>query len=368
MGVRADALLRIAVALTITTGGCDRVVAWMDGEPPAMDSAGKPTLQRKRTKRPRQPAELVKADTVRLKKTKTVGVAPSGVEDLATVLTWLRTRASVGETRDMATRIPQHTLSAANKLGPAVIVPIAPPHVRRLLAGKPQKVRYNGGRAVVTMKQRGRDAALWFFARGGRWLWDLQAPRQYRAALDGAKHAMNRPLSLTQTLDGIHGTGPLVAILDTSAGVVRCKLETSKTPASIAHFVGLARGLRATLDASVTPAVWVRVPVYDGTSMKAAAGGLAIVGGRLGNGAQAELGFTIADELDVTMRHDRPGVLGLLNNGPNTTAGGLYVALRPAPELDDRYTTIGLCRDLDTLRKLTQGAGRLLSVRVRRGF
>ena len=132
----------------------------------------------------------------------------------------------------------------------------------------------------------------------------------------------------------------------------------------MAHFVALAQGLRATFDGTSAPRNWKKIHVYDGTPLKPKANGLALVGGRP---ASDDIGFTIADDLNLNLRHTEAGVLGLLNNGPGSTGGGWYITLKPAPELDDRYNIIGQCRDLDVARGIRAGA-RVKTVRTQRGF
>jgi peptidyl-prolyl cis-trans isomerase A (cyclophilin A) len=68
--------------------------------------------------------------------------------------------------------------------------------------------------------------------------------------------------NLPQALAGLTGTGPLMAKLETSKGPIECKLYEDKAPLAVAHFVGLARGLRSW---RTTKGEWTKTNAYDGT-------------------------------------------------------------------------------------------------------
>lgn len=358
----------LLLLFALSAGGCDRVVAWMDGDQTATEALAGPPAAKKSAGAAEHMVKLVPPRAVSLASAKTTGAAPRDGEPLDLALSWLRTRAAVGESRDLFARVTPRTLTLAHpNAKSAALVPIAAKHIRQKLAGKVARIDYVGHRAAVTLDGPEKRKVLWFFQRQGRWLWDIAAPESAMVTNPGPRHAMNVAVTLEAATRSIHGTGPLVVKIDTTAGAIRCKLDTGRSPRSVAHFVGLARGLRATLDHSVTPPVWTRIPAFDGTTLKTEHASLAVVGGR---SAEQPIGFYIPDELDAGLRHDRAGMLGLLNQGPGTTAGGFYITRRAAPELDDRYNLIGDCRDSDVVTKTSASpkAVRVVSVRVQRGF
>ena len=363
--------IALAAALLMGAPGCDRVVAWMDGAPAEVEAVAADDEDKPKRERDTKPQPLVPRHVVSFDKATVTGAPPRGAEDLAEVLAWLRTRAAVGETRDLGSRATARSVRGAWQ--PAAdttpLVTIAPPRARQLLAGEVRRVQYSGGRAAVTVRDHGAPAVLWFFLRSGRWLWDVAAPTTLLPADKGDPHPMNRPLSLGDATAGIHGTGPLVVVFNTTGGKLLCKLVTGRAQAAVAHFVGLTRGLRATLDHTVQPPVWSRAPVFDGTTLRPSAHPTLVRGGRE-LGPKASIGFTIEDDLSLSLRHDRPGVLGIASERANGGGGGLYFTLAATPELDDRYSIIGHCPDLELLRRVQRGASaiRVIRVTVQRGF
>jgi peptidyl-prolyl cis-trans isomerase A (cyclophilin A) len=144
----------------------------------------------------------------------------------------------------------------------------------------------------------------------------------------------------------------LVTTIHTTAGDLDCELYWRKTPRAVATFVGLASGQRVWKDPESDEEV--ARPYFDGTAFFRVVSNFVIQGGDPTDSGRGGPGFTYNDEILPELRFDRPGVLALANNGPNSNAGQFFITLRSAPHLDDRHTIFGACTPLDVVRTISQ--------------
>lgn len=154
--------------------------------------------------------------------------------------------------------------------------------------------------------------------------------------------------TLAQALEGLEGTGKLMARIETSTGTMVLELFEDKAPNTVANFVGLARGTRPFQDP--TTGRWVKRPFYDGLTFHRLIPNFMIQGGDpLGKGTGGP-GYKFADEINPDLRHDRPGVLSMANAGPvdprtgqkGTNGSQFFVTERPTPHLDGRHSVFGV--------------------------
>jgi peptidylprolyl isomerase len=131
----------------------------------------------------------------------------------------------------------------------------------------------------------------------------------------------------------------LFARISTSRGDIVVRLEFEKTPLTVCSFVALAEG---TMDAAKGK------HFYDGLKFHrviSKANGdeedFMIQGGDpLGNGTGGP-GYRFPNEIDPTLRHDRPGILSMANSGPNTNGSQFFITIVPTPWLDGQHTVFG---------------------------
>jgi peptidyl-prolyl cis-trans isomerase A (cyclophilin A) len=154
------------------------------------------------------------------------------------------------------------------------------------------------------------------------------------------------------------GNGPLVAEIATDAGTLTCQLFADRAPATVANFVGLARGLRAWRDPSTGRFVRYRA-YYDGLAFHRVIPEFIIQGGdplsrdwghaALGTGGP---GYTIPDEAQNGLRFDGPGKLAMANKAPGTNSAGsqFFITEKAAPQLDGGYTIFGQCGPVDVVK------------------
>lgn len=186
-----------------------------------------------------------------------------------------------------------------------------------------------------------------------RGMTDLEM-RQYAAA-QGDPHygrfGMTEALAGDATLSD-RGRGKLVATFTTSSGRFDCVLLEDETPNTVANFVGLARGQRASLDAET--GAWGRRRFYDGMVFHRVIKGFMIQGGDpTGNGTGGP-GYVIADEVDDSLQHVA-GALSMANRGPNTGSSQFFISVAKTPHLDGKHTIFGKC-DAKVPTKISKAA------------
>ncbi len=148
--------------------------------------------------------------------------------------------------------------------------------------------------------------------------------------------------TLDEALDGMTGSGALWARLVTNQGVIECKLLPEAAPRTVANFVGLARGKRASRDAA---GVWAAKPYFDGTVFHRVIEGFMIQGGDPTGTGTGNSGYVLPDEFGEGLFHDHPGLLSMANRGPTTGSAQFFVTLAPTPNLDGKHSIFGRCTD-----------------------
>lgn len=148
---------------------------------------------------------------------------------------------------------------------------------------------------------------------------------------------------------GLPAEGPLLALLETDAGVIHCRLEPETAALTVATFVGLARGLRPYQETPGGP--WVTAPFYDGLPWHRAVEGQFVQTGR--QGTQENPGFVLQDEISPGAKFDRAGVMALANRGtPHSGAAQFFITSTALPPLNGAYAIFGSCDDHHVIREL----------------
>ncbi len=115
---------------------------------------------------------------------------------------------------------------------------------------------------------------------------------------------------------------PLVAVIDTSKGVMRAELNDRAAPTSVANFVNLAlRGY------------------YDGLTFHRVERNFMAQGGDpLANGTGGP-GYRFAGE--ILLKHNRQGILSMANSGPGTDGSQFFITHLATPHLDGLHSVFG---------------------------
>jgi peptidyl-prolyl cis-trans isomerase A (cyclophilin A) len=161
---------------------------------------------------------------------------------------------------------------------------------------------------------------------------------------------LNGKFSLADATKDLPGKGPIVAKIDTSKGMLQCKLFDDKAPITVANFIGLATGKRAWKDPATGQ--WVNKPAYDGTGFHRIIKGFMIQGGDPKGNGSGEPGYVIKDELWEGAKHDRAGLLCMANRGPNTNGAQFFITDAAAPHLDTSYTIFGECAPVEVVHDI----------------
>ena len=132
--------------------------------------------------------------------------------------------------------------------------------------------------------------------------------------------------------------GPFARI-ETSMGTITVQLLAAQAPKTVAHFIGLATGKKQWRDPKTGK---VRFdPLYDGVQIHRVIPGFMIqTGDPLGDGS-GDIGYTIADEIDPSLRYDQPGLVGMANFGKDTNGSQFFITVGPGADLNGRHTLFG---------------------------
>lgn len=155
---------------------------------------------------------------------------------------------------------------------------------------------------------------------------------------------MLRLLLAAALLAGCRKAPPPRALLETSMGRIEVRLLPGKASE---HFAALAQGQKQWVDAG-TKAVRFD-PFYTDLPFERVIPGFVIQTSDRGG-----LGYAFDDE-PAGSRFDRPGLVGLSNEGPGAAGGGIFITLGPAPVLDGRHAVLGeVVSGLDVARRISE--------------
>ena len=149
--------------------------------------------------------------------------------------------------------------------------------------------------------------------------------------------------------DGIY------ADFNTNKGRISVLLDYKKTPMTVANFIGLAEG-------TLTNASYARgIPFYKESIWHRVVKGHVIQGGEPAivkdpaNSDVNSTGYEIPNEIS-DLSHNKAGMIGMANSGPNTNTCEYYITLADRSYLDGNYTLFGEVIDgMDVVNKIEKG-------------
>ena len=140
----------------------------------------------------------------------------------------------------------------------------------------------------------------------------------------------------------VAGSGNPIAIIDTTAGKLRCTLFEKQAPVTVENFIALANGTRDWKN-PVSHATKHNTPLYDGTIFHRVIPNFMIQGGDPAGNGSGDPGYMFKDEFDGSLLFDRPGRLAMANSGPNTNGSQFFITEVPTPHLNGKHTIFGQC-------------------------
>lgn len=135
-----------------------------------------------------------------------------------------------------------------------------------------------------------------------------------------------------------------VAVIDTTAGKMRCELFPDVAPIGVANFIGLAKGTKDWVN-PISHAKKHGVPLYDGTIFHRVIPEFMIQGGDPAGTGEGDPGYQFKNETSPSLKFDRPGRLAYANAGRDTNGSQFFITEVPYPSLNGGYTIFGQCDD-----------------------
>lgn len=135
----------------------------------------------------------------------------------------------------------------------------------------------------------------------------------------------------------VEKTRQYLATLHTEKGDVVIQLFADKAPFTVNSFVFLARS------------GW-----YDNITFHRVIPDLYVQTGDPSGTGKGTPGYYVMTEILPDLKFDKPGMVAMVNSGPDTSGSQFFITLAPAPEFDGRYTIFGeVLSGMEVLRMLT---------------
>ncbi len=159
----------------------------------------------------------------------------------------------------------------------------------------------------------------------------------------------------TKLADGLY------AKFETSKGEIITKLFYKKTPLTVCNFVSLAEGTKENN-------VRKGKPYYDGLNFHRVIPNFMIQGGCPEGSGRGNPGYSFADEIDSTLKHNKPGILSMANSGPATNGSQFFITHKDTSWLDGKHTVFGeTVSGMDVVNKIAKGDKIIKVTIVRQG-
>jgi cyclophilin family peptidyl-prolyl cis-trans isomerase len=116
-----------------------------------------------------------------------------------------------------------------------------------------------------------------------------------------------------------------IAIIETERGTIKVKLYPEEAPKTVENFIKL-----------------IKKNFYDGLKFHRVEPGFVIQGGDPNGDGTGGPGYSIPDEKNTKLKHNRGAVAMAKSSAPNSAGSQFYIVIsKPAPHLDGGYTVFG---------------------------
>jgi len=144
-------------------------------------------------------------------------------------------------------------------------------------------------------------------------------------ALTSCKSSKNKDLG-----DGIF------ADIKTNKGEIIIKLESEKTPVTVASFVSLAEGKSPFVSDDFKGKKY-----FDSLSFHRIIKDFMIQGGDPTGSGTGSPGYKFKDEFHDSLTHSKAGILSMANSGPKTNGSQFFITHKETPFLNGKHTVFG---------------------------
>jgi peptidyl-prolyl cis-trans isomerase A (cyclophilin A) len=143
------------------------------------------------------------------------------------------------------------------------------------------------------------------------------------------------------------------AIIETSLGTIKIKLLPENAPLTVANFVELAEGTKEFTDPKTGKTA--KKKFFDGLIFHRVIPEFMIQGGDpIGTGTGGP-GYKFKDEIDSSLKFDKPGILAMANAGPNTNGSQFFITEVSTPWLNGNHTIFGqVTEGLEIIKKIAR--------------
>ena len=160
----------------------------------------------------------------------------------------------------------------------------------------------------------------------------------------------------------------IFAVMKTSKGDMRIKLNYQRAPVTVANFISLAEGTMKNNQKEMG------VPYFDGlnfhrviTKANGDRQDFMVQGGCPLKNGRGNPGYSFQDEFHPDLKHDRPGILSMANSGPATNGSQFFITVAPTPHLNRKHSVFGYVVDgMDVAMKKIKTKDDIISVKIER--
>ncbi|MBZ0205409.1 MAG: peptidylprolyl isomerase [Flavobacteriales bacterium] len=178
------------------------------------------------------------------------------------------------------------------------------------------------------------------------------SPAPERSNTTTTENAVEQPQQPPKAVQNTELGEGLFAEFNTSKGTIVCQLEYQKTPMTVANFVALAKGEQK------NGAKPMGQPYYDGIVFHRVIPDFMVQCGDPTGTGRGGPGYVFPDEIDPSLKHDKPGILSMANAGPGTNGSQFFITHVPTPWLDGKHTVFGhVVSGQDVVNAIQQGDG-----------
>jgi len=144
------------------------------------------------------------------------------------------------------------------------------------------------------------------------------------------------------------------ATLDTSEGIIVCRLFEQDAPLTVKNFIELAEGAREWTDPRTRSKS--KAPLYHGTIFHRVIPDFMIQAGDPAGTGMGGPGYQFQDETKGSPhKFDKAGKLAMANSGPNTNGSQFFITVAPTPWLTGNHTIFGeVVEGQDVADKITK--------------